>query len=231
MIAQSGKARARSELRPQFQWWVKRGAGMVFDSLHGVDTRVGVPAGRLEISSVNREKGIAYDSCPWSTLRRSLRLASVRPEGFTFVDIGCGKGKVLLSAIVLPFERVVGVEFSAYLSRVAAKNIAEARLWRRRCSSAQIICCDAIKYEIPEQPLIFFFNNPFRSEIMEIVIGNIITSYLRNIRPIFLLFFRTSSIIPQISQCLQEKSRGRSHWLVSNTLGGKSINIFELPAN
>src|SRR5215813_5630098 len=143
----------RKDLQARLSWWSKRGGGAIFDALHGVDTSVGGPAEKLEISGTNRDKGIAYDTCPWSTLRRALRLVSLNAEGFTFVDIGCGKGKVLLSAMVLPFKRIVGVEFSAYLSRVAEQNIASARFLNRRSSSVEIICADAIQYPIPEDPL------------------------------------------------------------------------------
>src|SRR6267142_1782251 len=141
----------KNELRAQFKWRIKQASGMVFDSLHGVDTS-GSSIANLEIVSTNADKGIAYDPCPWSTLRRSLRLVSLRPVGFTFVDIGSGKGKVLLSALVLPFKRIVGVEYSSYLSRIAEQNIGSARFLRRRCTSVQIICADAVQYSIPEEP-------------------------------------------------------------------------------
>ena len=201
---------------------------MIFDALHGVDTGGGDAARDLEIASANRDKGIAYDPCPWSTLRRALRLVSLQAEGFTFVDIGCGKGKVLLSAMVLPFKRIVGVEFSSYLSRVAEQNIASARFLSRRCSSVQIICSDAIQYPIPEEPAIFFFANPFSYEVMELVLDNIVSSYLRAPRSIYLIFYGTSSIMPRVSEFLPMKSGGRARLRVSSVLGQRSINIFEL---
>src|SRR5690348_8789878 len=77
-----------SLLRPPFGWWLKRGSGMIFDWLHRVDTGAGA-ANNLGIVGANRDKGIAYDSCPWSTLRQALRLISLPVAGFTFVDIGC----------------------------------------------------------------------------------------------------------------------------------------------
>jgi hypothetical protein len=101
--------------RARIAWWIKRGSGMVFDGLHSVDTGIAVRVDDLGVASANRDKGVAYDSCPWSTLRRALRLVSLRADGFTFVDIGCGKGKVLLSAMALPFQHIIGVEFSSYL--------------------------------------------------------------------------------------------------------------------
>jgi hypothetical protein len=45
-----------------------------------VDTRVGASADNLEIASANSGKGVAYDTCPWSTLRRSLGLVATRPR-------------------------------------------------------------------------------------------------------------------------------------------------------
>src|SRR6516225_1705481 len=176
----------KRDLQARLKWWSKQGAGTIFDALHAVDTRVGGPGEKLEILGTNRDKGIAYDTCPWSTLRRAMRLASLRAEGFTFVDIGCGKGKVLLSAMVLPFKHIVGVEYSAYLSRVAEQNIASARYLRQRCSSVEIICTDAAEYVIPDESTIFFFANPFAYDVMEIVLGNIVNSYAETSRPIYL---------------------------------------------
>jgi hypothetical protein len=219
----------QSAVRARFAWWIKRGSGLLFDTLHRVDTGGGVSAQNLEIASANIGKGIAYDPCPWSTLRRSLRLVSLRPEGYVFVDIGSGKGKVLLSAAAMPFARVVGVEFSSYLSRVAEQNIASARLIHQRCSSVELICADAVQYPIPEEPTIFFFANPFSYDIMKQVLGNIVSSYLKMPRSIFLIFYGTSTIMPQISEFLPAKSSDRAHWRASTILGQRSVNIFELP--
>lgn len=220
---------ATSDLQARLAWWTKRGAGAVFDALHGIDTSVGLAAEELEITSANRNKGIAYDTCPRSTLRRSMRLASLRAEGFTFVDMGCGKGKVLLSAMALPFGRIVGVEYSAYFCRVAEKNVTSARFLRRRCSSIEIICSDAGQYQLPDEPIIIFFNNPFIYEIMQLVLDNIVASYINAPRPIYLVFYRASSMMPQIHEFLPRKSSGRARHLISATLGSRTINIFELP--
>jgi hypothetical protein len=219
----------KTMLRARLAWWIKRGSGIIFDALHRVDTGGGVSESNLQIASANRDKGIAYDPCPWSTLRRSLRLVSLPVEGFTFVDIGCGKGKVLLSAMVLPFKRIFGVEFSPYLCRVAEQNLASAKFFNRKCSSITIVCADAVQYPIPEEPTVFFFANPFSYEIMELVLGNIVSSYLNSPRRIFLLFYATSSIMPQVREFLPRESGGRARLRVSSVLGQRSINIFELP--
>jgi hypothetical protein len=172
-------------------------------------TGVGVSAENLEIASGNIGKGIAYDPCRWWTLRRSLDLVSLRPEGYIFVDIGSGKGKVLLSAIILPFEQVVGIEFSSYLSRVAERNIAAARFIHRRCLSVQLMCADVVEYQIPERPTVFFAN-PFHYDIMELVLDKIVVSYLKIPRSIFLIFYGTLTIMPadqRVPVCEERRSR------------------------
>jgi Methyltransferase domain len=217
------------ELQRRFAWWMTRGAGMIFDALHGSDTGSSVSGKPLNIASANLGKGLAYDPGPWPALRQTLGLASLRADGFTFVDVGCGKGKVLLSAMTMPFQRIVGVEYSAHLSRIAEENIAAARFLRRRCCSVDIICLDAVHYVFPEDPLMVFFANPFIYEIMEIVLKNIATSFQSRPRSIFLLFYRTSTIMPQISEFLATETGEAARWLISDTLARRSINIFELP--
>jgi hypothetical protein len=210
-----------------FRWWLKRGSESILDLLHGVDTAPGVSAYEDALVSVTRAH--AYDPAPWRTLKQSLQLASLRPEKFTFVDIGCGKGRVLLSALALPFARVIGIELSPVLSRIAEQNVAAARLIARRCSSVQVICADATQFVIPDGPNILFFYNSFSFEVMEIVLDEIVHSYLDNPRSVFLIFYACSSIMPKISEFLPTKTNGRTRLRVSANIGSRSVNVFELP--
>ena len=43
---------------------------------------------------------------------------------FTFVDLGCGKGKPLMVAASYGFRRLVGVDISAECIAIARRNIA-----------------------------------------------------------------------------------------------------------
>jgi SAM-dependent methyltransferase len=219
------------EIRARFRWRIKRGMGIMFDAVHGADTGPVVTADDLEIVSANSDKGIAYDPCPWRTLRQSLDHISLRPDGFTFVDIGCGKGKVLLSASVLPFTRIVGVEFSRYLCRIAENNVASARFLKRKCFTIEVLCLDAVQYNIPDERTIFFFANPFSYEIMNTVLENIVNSYLKVPRQIFLIFYAVSSIARKISEFLALHTCGQSIDRISTTLGPRSLYIFELPGD
>ena len=71
-------------LSDRFRWWAKRAPDTVLDFVYGVDTG----------PEIAGERGpYAYDAAPWWTLIRAMRLASLRAEGFSFVDIGCGKAR------------------------------------------------------------------------------------------------------------------------------------------
>jgi SAM-dependent methyltransferase len=212
----------------RFSWWIKRACGTAFDLIHGVDTNAGWPALACDIVSPNRDNAVPYDPAPWPTLRRSLQLASLRPDEFTFVDIGCGKGKMLLAALALPFNRIIGVEFSPFLCQIARNNLASARLIRRRCAQVQVSCSDAVEYPIPNEPTIFFFYNPFTYDVMEIVLGNIVGAQLRTPCPRYLIFYAASSNIDIIKVFLQKNSDNRVRLFVSSHLGKRSVYIFEL---
>ena len=82
-----------------------------------------------------------YSPTPRSTFFKLLRHLDVDYARFTFIDFGCGKGKVLLLAAELPFQRIIGIEFSPALARVAEENLKSYR-GKRRCSNVQVTCAD-----------------------------------------------------------------------------------------
>jgi hypothetical protein len=143
--------------------------------------------------------------------------------------MGCGKGRVLLSALALPFSHVIGIELSPTLSKIAEKNLASARLIARRCSSAQVICGDASEFSMPHGLNLLFFYNPFPLDTMEIVLGNIARCYFETPRLVYLIFYACSSTISSINEFLISKTNGHARWLMSTTVGHRSVNIFTLP--
>lgn len=216
----------RSTLQARLAWWTKRASATAFDRLRRVDT---IPRGFAgDVASADLGSLYAYDPTPWRVLSRSLRLASLRAENFTFMDAGCGKGRVLLSALALPFERIIGVELSPTLCRIAQQNIENCRFISRRCTKVEIVCSDATKYRIPSGPLIIFFYNPFPFEIMEVVLSNVVNSYIEEIRPIYLIFFACSSTMPRITEFLPAATGGGARRIVTTGIGGRTLNVFEL---
>lgn len=221
-------------IRATLKWWLRRALDISFDTLHGVDTSAVIPRGVQGAASPHRDAGLAYayDPSPWRTVSRCLHLAGLSTcHDFTFVDIGCGKGRVLLSAIALPFARIIGVDFSPYLCDIARKNVNFARLLRRRCPNVEIVCCDAVHWLLPlDGPLILFFYNPFPSSVMAKVLCNIGNSHKHHPRPIYLFFYRMSSSLANIEKTLSEVSDGLAVSITSTQIHHASVSIYRLPA-
>ncbi len=99
-----------------------------------------------------------------------------------------GKGSVPLFASQNGFKRIIVVELSQELHRLAAKNIA---IWNRRTrpSNIETVCMDATKFPIPNELLVVFFYSPFRGRVMEQVLQNISTSFAMNPREIVLIYY------------------------------------------
>jgi hypothetical protein len=84
------------------------------------DWRLGIDAsGRhwpseLSLQGANAEQASEYIGTPTWVLSRALDRLGINPRDFVFVDLGSGKGRVILRAGARPFRRVEGVEFSAF---------------------------------------------------------------------------------------------------------------------
>ncbi len=141
-----------------------------------------------------------YDTTPWSALPRIFKHLRLDFKRFTFVDMGAGKGRVVLAASAFPFTSVIGVEFSPALCRIAKNNLVKCRFLRQRAQRIQVTECDATEFAIPDTPCIFFFYNPFSFEFMNLVVCNILESYRKSPRDIYLICTGMSTIFPQIAR-------------------------------
>ena len=89
-------------------------AGIGFDLRYGIDTMGCVSMDALKIESEHKERGVRYEPSELGAVRRLLQMPAL-PRNGLFVDLGSGKGRVLLIAAQCGFRRIVGVEFSPEL--------------------------------------------------------------------------------------------------------------------
>ncbi len=87
-----------------------------FDLRHGTDTGGIEPLWKFHIRSSNRSFGFCYQPTDEKELVDAVNFLSEDLRAFTFVDLGCGKGRALLVASNLGFEQVIGVEFARELN-------------------------------------------------------------------------------------------------------------------
>jgi SAM-dependent methyltransferase len=107
---------------------------------------------------------------------RALRILIKRlklPRDRTFVDLGSGKGRVLLLAAQLKFQKVVGVEFSPKLCAIAMANIAKFSRQLNISPKIDVIEADAAQYSITPDQCIFYAFNPFDGIVMGALLGSL----------------------------------------------------------
>jgi len=142
----------------------------------GTDTAAVVQLADLDIRSQNRRHGQQYQPTRHRQFQKALRALGIKDHReWTFIDLGSGKGKVLLAAAAFPFAKIVGVEFSAELNAIARENIAKY-LDRLRCQQIELIYADAAEWPFPNGKMIVYLYNPFDSEVLARVLDNLETS-------------------------------------------------------
>ncbi len=155
-----------------------------FDLLHGTDTGGRYSAADLDSVSLSSLYATGYLGIPPSTLRSALAALPVNHEDFSFVDIGCGKGRALFVAAEFPFRRLFGVEIASKLCEVAWANAARNPAWEKRVSIANQ---DAKSFVFPDGPLVLFFYYPFYSRVLRRVLANVGRELRQSPRPFYLL--------------------------------------------
>jgi SAM-dependent methyltransferase len=159
----------------------------VFDERFGVDTAGVVRLESLTVHGPHRDLAHKYQATEPEVFRRMVTSLPIRCEDFVFVDIGSGKGRVLLMASDLPFKRIVGVEFSEALHKIARRNIESYSSPSQRCAAVETICMDAAEYDPPDDPLVLYFYNPFLEPVMYAVMTRVAASLRRTPRPAYVL--------------------------------------------
>lgn len=141
-----------------------------FDQRHGTDTaEMMLPSELGHIASSSGGSVHDYQTLSESELR--MPLASLEHCGFqdfTFIDIGCGKGKPLLIASEFAFRRVIGVDISKSCIAIAKHNIELfTRGNQKQIDRFQLVVSDAEFFTFPCGPLFLFLFNPFGLSTLE----------------------------------------------------------------
>jgi SAM-dependent methyltransferase len=108
--------------------------------------------------------------------------------GFTFIDMGSGKGRALLMASEYPFAMVIGVEIIPELHETAERNIASISSENRRCAEVRSWCGDAREFDFPPDPSVVYFFNPFPEDVLRNVLVNLERSVRTHPRKLWVIY-------------------------------------------
>jgi SAM-dependent methyltransferase len=159
-----------------------------FDLYHGTDTSGIVMAKDIPAQEAARVYAIDYAGSQPNVLR--LALAKLPPlDSYTFVDLGCGKGRPLLVASEFPFRDILGVELSAPLSGVTQRNadIIANRFPLR--TKVRVAVGDASTYPLPAGNLVIFLYNPFKAELVANVVAGVEAALAQESRSIYIVYY------------------------------------------
>jgi SAM-dependent methyltransferase len=109
-------------------------------------------------------------------------------RGFTFIDIGSGKGRALLMAADYPFRRILGIELLPQLHRVAQQNIAKYKSDSRQCFDIDCLLGDASQFAFPPEPTVLYLFNPLPESGLVKLVSSMEHSLREHHRPMFVLY-------------------------------------------
>jgi hypothetical protein len=157
-----------------------------YDFDHGVDTTWATVSLRTRIRELL--SGGQYQPSEPELFHQILQAVPAKPSGFTFIDLGSGKGRTLLMASDYGFERIIGVELLAELDAIARENIARYHGERQKCFVLESHAGDAREFAFPAEPMVLYLFNPFPEHVLRTVLGNLHESLKASPREVFVIY-------------------------------------------
>lgn len=137
-----------------------------FDINEGIDAGGHIPWSGLRSGEWSDPYITAYLASAPSGMRSILDRLGEK-EQCTFVDIGCGKGRVLAVASEYPFKKVVGVEISPDLFRAASTNAGILNARHPDRPRIEVVRADALQFPLPAGNLMVCLFNPFYGKVLK----------------------------------------------------------------
>jgi SAM-dependent methyltransferase len=170
-----------------------------FDQIHGTDTSGLVPAADLITGHPHDEHVTAYYAVAPSIFRELVQRwrdipPPEPPSTYTFLDLGCGKGRALMLASEFNFREVVGVELNAAMVTIAQRNIS---LWTRahaedptaqRIAQIRVLHGDALETPFPASPTVAFLFHPFEEPVVKPLLRRIESAFARRVGELDILY-------------------------------------------
>jgi len=161
---------------------------LVFDLYHGVDTSSllsawGIPQG------YDSAKFVHYAPSKIAHVIDALSSLDIEYAQSTFVDIGSGKGRILLLASRFPFRKIVGVEFHPKLCEIAKNNLRKYRRAQQKCRDFEVHCADATVFPFPQSgKLVLYLFNPFGAVMVEKFLEHLGEALHRSQREVWVIY-------------------------------------------
>jgi SAM-dependent methyltransferase len=180
---------ARWALASTFYYPITRWIDHRFDRKYHTETTAALAPARFAVAEELRRHAVEYVASPAGSFVRFLREQELDFTNYTFVDLGCGKGRtLLLAALRFPFQRVVGVEFEPRIYEICKQNIDIFLRSAKVHCVPEVVCMSAGAFAFPPGDLLLYLFNPFDEHVMSEVAANLraaLASGQRHVRVVY----------------------------------------------
>jgi hypothetical protein len=159
-----------------------------FDLQYGVETSGLIWGEHLRSGERNDRWNTAYYGIAPSVFHASITRLPIDFREFAFIDFGSGKGRAVMLATHYPFAEIYGVELAPELHTIAEANLRIFLGARNIQSQVRLVCTDAVKFALPERPLVLFFYHPFCRPVLKRVLRNLEVSLRARPRPAYVVY-------------------------------------------
>ena len=141
----------------------------------------------LTISKGDISNSSPYEAVSYYLLEKLLIAFRKFSDDKIIVDLGCGKGRVMVVAAHFGFISITGIDFAKELCQEAEANMENVEKkfpdlkWK-------VICSDVLNYIITSGDTVFFMFNPFTKSILEKFLQKVEQSFIKTPRTIYFLY-------------------------------------------
>ena len=121
----------------------------------------------------------SYVPTPYKDMEKMFAGLDLGPDD-VFVDLGCGKGRVIFSVAAKRLKKVIGVEARRDMFEIASRNLKGLKI---KNTPVEIVHADAASFDMREGTVFFMFQ-PFGKRTRSKVMGNIKDSLGHNPRKV-----------------------------------------------
>ncbi len=128
----------------------------------------------LGIETTLHQSAHRYSATSAPLMSTLLHTFPGRYQDYTFIDLGSGKGRMLLVASDFEFKSVIGVELSSILHETATHNIRQYKSNRPKHRPVISVNQNAVDFVFPASNIALFLFNPFPSKVLLETLENLL---------------------------------------------------------
>ncbi|MFI5188327.1 MAG: class I SAM-dependent methyltransferase [Chitinophagales bacterium] len=152
-------------------WDIRMAFFMVYDNIRGAikygpGTFIPIELKNLTITSGDIKKGSRYEAVSFYMLEKLFNAFRKISDQTYIIDLGCGKGRMMMVAPHFGFTHVAGIDFAEEVCEQARENMKKKEKQFARLKW-NILNENVEDYDISPGDSVFFMFNPFNETVLE----------------------------------------------------------------